>query len=108
MNDAEILKALGEGPHCVFRYTSTGKPVLAVKASPNGAAQGVVKLNGHPVVLQPAPAENAIVLAADRLRMAITPDPGDEAEGSQTEATSIFEIGNDLRAGYRGYYDCLD
>lgn len=108
MNDAEILKALGEGPHCEFRYTSTGKPVLAVKARPNGAAQGVVKLNGHLVVLQSAPAENATVLEADRVRMTLTPDPGEKADGSQVEATSIFEIGNDLRAGYRGYYDCLD
>ena len=108
MNDAEILKALGAGAHCEFRYTSTGKPVLGVKPAANGAAQGVVKLNGHLVLLQSAPAKNAIVLAADRIRMALTPDPGDEADGSQIEAISNFEIGDDLRAGYRGYYDCLD
>jgi len=34
MSDAEIRKALGTGPRCEFRYTNSGKPVLAVGAHP--------------------------------------------------------------------------
>jgi hypothetical protein len=109
MNDAEIRKALGGGDRCEFRYTSAGKPVLAVKALPGGAAgDGVVKLNGHLVVLTPVSGEGGLELHADDLRFRGTPVPGQDSDAGarQTEMDVVFEIGDRLTAGYRGYYSC--
>lgn len=111
MNEAEIRKALGDGPRCEFGYMSTGRPVLAMKALPaGGAGDGVVKLNGHLVVLAPTPAGEALHLHADPIRLTLTPARGAEAdEGDAREqqpADLILEIGSGLTAGYRGFYRC--
>lgn len=112
MNDAEIVKALGAGPHCEFRYTSEGRPVLAWQAPSNGAAVGVVKLNGHLVILRSASTSGDLVLAAEQVRVTIAPDREDQGNGPanerQEEANVVFEVGSRLRAGYRGYYKCAD
>lgn len=111
MNDAQITRAIGPGPRCQFRYTSAGKPVLAMAVSAGGVArQAVLKVNGDLVLLAPVeggrqPA-GATVLAADPIRVSIRPvADGREAEGRQ-EAEMIFEIGEQLRVGYRGYLGC--
>ena len=117
MNDAEIRKVVEAGPRCVFRYTSSGKPVLAVAMRPDGrAAGGVVKLNGSLVPLQPAAAEGVagppgrLLLADDPVRLSVVPDAGDAADGSgrtvRREANMIFEVGQSLKAGFRGYLAC--
>jgi hypothetical protein len=117
MNDAEIRQAIGTGPFCLFRYTSSGKPVLAVGAQPNGAPLGaVVKLNGNLVRLDATGAEgtggtaDSLRLAAGPMRIMVTPDPGeggDEADRvRRREADMVFEVGESLRAGYRGYLRC--
>ena len=109
MVDAEIEKVLGRGPRCEFRYTSEGRPVLAARtAAGSEAPAGVVKLNGHLVPLQRDTAgAQSIVLGADPVRMAVTPDGGAAAaDARQREANAVFEIGNGLRVGYRGYYRC--
>lgn len=111
--DAEIGKVLGMGPRCEFRYTSSGKPVLALKAPPNAdTSEGVVKLNGHLVILKPSPAQNAIVLTAENVRLAIKTGTGGQIEepasSTQREADLIFEVGDELRVGYRGYLRCVD
>jgi hypothetical protein len=115
MNDAEIRKALGTGPRCEFRYTSSGKPVLAVGAQPIGPPLGgVVKLNGHLVPLEAAPAndvprpDKGLLLTAGPIRMTIVPGPeGDEGNGvRRREAEMVFEVGESLRVGYRGYLGC--
>ncbi|MCT7374976.1 DUF6692 family protein [Chelativorans salis] len=109
MSDAEIWKAIGRGAHCIFRYTSSGKPVLAVKALPGGGAEGVVKLNGSLVLLRSASSSSELVLAADEVRMSLaTEGGGATADQSQEEATSVFEVGDRLKVGYRGYYRCVD
>lgn len=101
MNDAEIRKVLGAGSHCTFGYTSDGKPVLGVQWPASGAgAKGAVKLNGHLVALSGAAKDGALELSADRVRMTLVP------EGS--EAVLLFEVGDELRVGYRGYYTCLE
>lgn len=115
MNDAEITKALGPGPYCAFRYTSAGKPVLAVKHSDGqlpaeGPPEGVVKLNGQLVTLQSHASPDALVLAADnvRLRMmfADQKESGEPQPAQMREADLHFEIDRRLRVGYRGYYVC--
>lgn len=114
MNDAEIQKALAGEVRCEFRYTSGGRPVLAVEALPNGAvAEGVVKLNGSLVMLQPAAAEagrdvpeGGFRLVAGDIRATIMPGIGPAPDGEAREADMVFEVGESLRAGYRGYYSC--
>lgn len=118
LNDAEIAKAIGTGPRCVFRYTSTGKPVVAVSAVPGAdqTAGGIIKLNGNLVTLAQVPADPAgrelgnFMLVAEPIRLAVKPAPGEPSDGpdggQRREADMIFEIGQDLRAGYRGYLDC--
>ncbi|MFC4171624.1 DUF6692 family protein [Microvirga sp. GCM10011540] len=115
--DAAIQKTVGSGPRCEFRYTGSGKPVLVMAMQPNGMATGgIVKLNGSLVPLSPAPPASAtgqgksLLLAADRVRVAVTPVADGEAEDREgmrrQEANLIFEVGQSLRVGYRGYLDC--
>lgn len=107
MNGAEIAKALGEGPRCEFRYTSSGRPVLAVQATPDiAAASAVVKLNGDLVVLETSSTEAGLVLIAEPVRLAVEPEPGGE-DDSEREASVLFEVADSLRVGYRGYYECF-
>ncbi|MBJ6125470.1 DUF6692 family protein [Microvirga splendida] len=118
MNDAEIEKAIGTGSHCDFRYTSSGRPVLAFGVQPGGApTRGVVKLNGSLVALTPASAtegakaSGSLLLLADPVRISVAPDApgeGEDREGARhREASMIFEIGQNLQVGYRGYLDCM-
>ncbi|WP_230532409.1 DUF6692 family protein [Microvirga roseola] len=117
MVDAAIQKALGAGPRCEFRYTTAGRPVLAAGMQPDGTPSGgIVKLNGSLVPLGPVPVdiaagpEGLLLLAADPVRVAVMPIIDDEAEEREglrrQEATMIFEVGQELRVGYRGYLDC--
>ncbi|WP_119681929.1 hypothetical protein [Indioceanicola profundi] len=118
MTDAEIRKALGTGPRCVFRYTSAGRPVLALGLAESGElSDGLAKLNGSLIQLQLGPAEGnvdklgGVRLVADPVRLTLQPDPGEAPElqdGMQRrEANLVFEIAQSVRVGYRGYVDCL-
>ncbi|MFC4172851.1 DUF6692 family protein [Microvirga sp. GCM10011540] len=117
MNDAEIRKALGAGPLCEFRYTTAGRPVLAVGTQPDGAPRGgIVKLNGSMVPLSPAPVDGAsgaastLLLVADPIRMTVTPEGAEQTDGTgaqRREANAVLEVGQSLRVGYRGYLDCI-
>lgn len=118
MVEAEIRAAIGAGPRCEFRYTSAGKPILAVSEAPDGsAAAGIVKLNGKMVALTLASTERigdraeSIQLVAEPVRMTVTPDRGARAEahlGAQRRvANVVFEVGQELKVGYRGYWDCV-
>jgi hypothetical protein len=107
LDDAEIRRALGDGTHCLFRYSSAGKPVLAVaEGSEAGQTSGVVKLNGQLVILAGSATEEGFLLNADRLRMSVRPDGGLEAASSRQEADVVLEVGEELTAGYRGYLSC--
>lgn len=116
MNEAQIRSVIGEGPRCEFRYTSAGKPVLAVDMRAGETiASGIVKLNGKLVVLSPEPVDGPLAqkgefqLAADTIRVTVAPLPtqGQEQDGARrSEAKLIFEIGRDLRIGYGGYLTC--
>ncbi|HZM35656.1 MAG TPA: DUF6692 family protein [Burkholderiales bacterium] len=112
INDAEIGKALPAGPRCDFHYTSSGRPVLAVHMQPDGNAAGaIVKLNGHLVPLEATRADaDQLEMRAEPVRIVIQPDPRELAKArpgiQRREANMIFEVGKELRAGYRGYLDC--
>jgi hypothetical protein len=117
MNDAEIRQAIGTAARCEFRYTSSGKPVLAVGDQPNGLPLGgVVKLNGHLVSLEAARADRAagaaesLLLTAGPIRMTVTPDRREGSEDRngmrRREADMVLEVGESLRVGYRGYLGC--
>ena len=74
-------------------------------------AAGVVKLGGALVVLSPvagadAP-EGAVVLAAGEARATLAPEGGLGPDAPDGEAEMVFEVGDELRAGYRGTLDCL-
>ncbi|WP_368744823.1 DUF6692 family protein, partial [Desertibaculum subflavum] len=109
MNGAEIRAVLGAGEHCEFRYTSAGKPVLAFAPGRDGSAtKGVVKLNGHLVALQAASTTDEVVLSAEPIRMTLGPAGGQPADGQLHEVNSVFQVGDALKVGYRGYYRCVD
>jgi hypothetical protein len=114
LNGAEIRKLLGDGPHCAFRYTSTGRPVLVASVAADGRpGAGVVKLNGTLVPLEAAAAEAVsadahLVLTAAPLRLVVqrlrgTPPP---TEGQQVEANMLFEVGQRLKVDYGGFLTC--
>jgi hypothetical protein len=107
MDDAEIRLALGDGTHCLFRYSSAGKPVLAVaEGSEAGQVGGVVKLNGQLVLLTGSVTEEGALLDADRLWMSVRPDGGFESVTSRQETDVVLQVGEELTAGYRGYLSC--
>ncbi len=116
MNDAELRKTVGTGPHCEFRYTTSGRPVLAAGMLPDEPpGDGVVKVNGSLVTLDPvaseaaAEADGTISLAAGPIRIVVAPDPQawEQRDGAlRREANMIFRVGQSLRVGYRGYWDC--
>lgn len=116
MNDAELRKTIGTGARCEFRYTTTGRPVLAASMQPNEPpSDGVLKVNGNLVTLSPAASEAAaepngtIRLAAGSIHVVVAPGPDDWEERGDSlrrEANMLFQIGDSLRVGYRGYWDC--
>lgn len=111
MNDAEISKALGEGPFCAFRYVSDGNPVLAWKRQSNGSnAAAVVKINGVLVGLQPGSIKGANAFVADAIRLTLLPSDTNRSKAGDverpTETKLLFEIDRQLRVGYDGYAVC--
>ncbi|MBU1209887.1 MAG: hypothetical protein KJ587_01275 [Alphaproteobacteria bacterium] len=117
----EIKQVVTSNSRCEFRYTSAGRPVLAVAISPNGEAErGVLKLNGNLIALDPKSAEPAAdrlaqlaSLSAGRMTAVVrqvVESSGTVRKGVQRRlAHMVFEIGSDeLKVGYRGYYDCGD
>jgi hypothetical protein len=117
MREAEISKLIGDGPRCEFRYTTAGRAVLAMSTEAGGAAgQAVAKVNGKLVALAPAQAGEGgvnagrINLTADPIRLTVMPDQERQSEPLEgvlrREAAMIFQIGDSLKVGYRGYVDC--
>ena len=113
LNDAEIGKIIGDRPHCTFRYTSSGRPVVVAGLNPDGkVAAGLVKLNGHLVPLEPASASETSAgrgfrLAAPPLRLSVQRSNGASgAADEQAAADMVFEVGQRLKVGYGGFLTC--
>ncbi|MFC0676360.1 DUF305 domain-containing protein [Lysobacter korlensis] len=110
LDQAEIEKVLGRGPHCSFRYSRAAGPVAAF--TPAG---GVIKLHGRLVELDSAidPKQdlaNGVVLTADGVRLRIDPHAGAPAKAlsglTVHEADAVLTLAAGLDVGYRGYYGC--
>lgn len=113
LNDAEIRKVIGDHPHCSFRYTSSGRPVLVASRKADGTPEaGVVKLNGNLVHLEASTDARAtgggFVLAKPPLRLAVqgVPESAAPLEGRQIEADLVFEVEQRLKVGYGGFLSC--
>lgn len=116
LSDAEIEKVVGSGPICVFRYTSTSRPVLALASGRSGEAAGsaAVKLNGNLIRLQRASAaapaaEQAVSLAARPVVATLGPLAVEALDGRARDTrdmTLILEIDQELKVGYGGYFNC--
>jgi hypothetical protein len=111
MNNAEIARAIDSASFCTFRYSSSGRPVLAVTPDPTESpADGVVKLNGLLVLLDREASNGSLVLRADSIRARVTfRDPKTalaNRDDRLREAQLMFEVGTQLRVGYLGYYSC--
>lgn len=105
MHEAEIERVIGGGPRCVFRYTSGGKPVLAIPAAPAAGAAAVIKLEGDLIALQRT-AEHTFAAGPVRLTLSDLPEAGGDRSDRPRPATLVFRVGEDLRVGYGGYYNC--
>jgi hypothetical protein len=106
MNRAEIDKALGAQTLCVFRYTGTGRPVLATAFEDAGPpVRGVVKLGGDLVLLEAAAGEDGAQyrLEGGALRIGGSPPEGEDRRAEMTLAGCEA-----LHAGYGGYHDCAE
>jgi hypothetical protein len=113
MNNAEIARAIDSGSFCTFRYSSTGRPVLAVTPDPTESpADGVMKLNGLLVLLDRETSKDSLALHADNIRARVTFRDSKPAVTNSAnrlrEAQLMFEVGTQLHAGYLGYYSCYN
>lgn len=113
MNYAEIARAIDSPAFCSFRYSSVGRPVLAVTADPTESpVDGVIKLNGSLVLLDREASKESLVLRADEIRLSVIFTNARarvyRVADRPREAQLVFEIGQRLRTGYLGYYACRD
>jgi hypothetical protein len=115
LHDAEIRKALGDAARCEFRYTSSRRPALAASMTAEGMPSGgVVKLNGRLLLLKAggdASRKDAnastLILTAAPITLTVTPDSTDGPPTEKREANAVFEVGDELKVGYRGYLSCV-
>jgi hypothetical protein len=111
LDTAEIAKVLRGGPLCVFAHTAESPPVVALEATKENGALGVVKIHGRLVKLTVRRTESgAFALSADGMAVEIKPASNDDGARSAElhEADMHFELEQGLRVGYRGWYRCTD
>lgn len=116
LNDAEIGKVIPSRPRrCTFRYTNSGRPVFVASLSPDGnLEQGLVKLNGSLVPLEPGGAAIAstaggFLLMSGPVRVSVQLNKEASlatAAGQRVEADMVLEVDKKLRVGYGGYLNC--
>tara|TARA_A100001391_G_scaffold192940_1_gene167621 strand:- start:1948 stop:2559 length:612 start_codon:yes stop_codon:yes gene_type:complete len=108
LDDVQIKEGLAGTRRCVFRYTSEGDPVFALDPDADGEEAGLLKVNGALIRMALASSsEEMLTYEAGDVGITLTSEQ--QAQGpdaDQREATMIFEIGNELRVGYGGYYRC--
>ena len=110
LKEAEIAKALPDGPVCSFSYTSDSDPVFVTGVAPKGTA-GIVKLSGDLVGVDMTDTPDlarGFETTADGMTIKIQSPSGDalNASGATQEADMILELDAGLSAGYRGFYRC--
>ncbi len=108
MTDAELQRMLGSGPQCRFSYAADEAPVAAAAAPGAGTGRGVVKLHGRLVPMEVryrAPAGEGFELSSDDVSVLAASHEGAAGSGAR-EAEARLRIGQELEAGYGGFYSC--
>jgi hypothetical protein len=108
ITDDELRRVLGTGPVCRFAYSSGAAAVAAATAPGNGESRGVIKLHGRLVpmsVRYQSRAAEGFELSSDDVRVVTAPYENASGEGVR-DAEARLHIGNELDAGYGGFYEC--
>lgn len=108
ITDDELRRVLGTGPVCRFAYSSGAAAVAAATAPGNGESRGVIKLHGRLVpmsVRYQSRAAEGFELSNDDVRVVTAPYENASGEGVR-DAEARLHIGNELDAGYGGFYAC--
>ena len=103
----DIAQLFPDGAECMFTYTTTSKPALAVGGVDGGTA-ALAKISGDLVRLESGDAAN--VWRTGGMSVALSTPEGtgalESSPGELQEADLVVELEAGLRAGYRGYYGC--
>jgi hypothetical protein len=108
MTADELRRILGSGPVCRFGYSAGEAAVAAATAPGAGESRGVIKLHGRLVpmaVRYQTSAGEGFELSSDDV--SVVASPWEEPAGSGVrDAEAHLRIGNELEAGYGGFYQC--
>lgn len=118
LETADIEKVLPAGPRCSFAYTAASPPVLAsaLPADDDDGALGVIKI--HEKLVEVSAQESTsfealtdgAIFTAEGVRIQVTPLPNEEPEDQngarRWRAELDFELKEQLKVGYGGWYTC--
>lgn len=108
MTDDELRRMLGSGPVCRFAYAAGNAAVAAATVPGASESRGVIKLHGRLVPMevryQPLQGEG-FQLSSDDVRVVAAPLE-ESAENGARGAEAHLRIGEELEAGYGGFYEC--
>jgi hypothetical protein len=108
MTDDELRRMLGSGPVCRFAYSAGEAAVAAATAPGAGESRGVIKLHGRLVpmaVRYQTSADQGFEMSSGDVRVAAAPYEASGDNGTR-DAEAHLRIGNELEAGYGGFYEC--
>jgi len=116
MDDADVDKAIGQGPRCTFRYGRSSPAVLAVRLDPAAPeSRAVAKVNGHLFELSGSfvsperPWSGRVELVAPGMSIALAPVDEADAVGQASvtvESDAVMRIDKGVEAGYGGFFTC--
>jgi len=108
ITDDELRRMLGSGAVCRFAYSSGADAVAAATAPGSGESRGVIKLHGRLVPMSAryqTDAAEGFELSSDDVRVETKPYEDASGDGPR-DAQARLRIGNELDAGYGGFYEC--
>jgi hypothetical protein len=104
----QVWRMLGAGSVCRFAYSAGDAAVAAATAPGAGESRGVIKLHGRLVpmtVRYQTSAGDGFELSSDDVSVVAAPAEGPAGSGVR-DAEAHLRIGNELEAGYGGFYEC--
>jgi hypothetical protein len=93
---------------CRFAYSAGEAAVAAATAPGAGESRGVIKLHGRLVpmaVRYQTSADQGFEMSSGDVRVAAAPYEASGDNGTR-DAEAHLRIGNELEAGYGGFYEC--
>jgi hypothetical protein len=108
MTDEELRRMLGSGPVCRFGYAAGDAAVAAATAPEAGETSGVIKLHGRLIrmaVRYQTRDGRGFELSSDDVRVVASTYKG-PADSGVRAAEAHLRIGEELEAGYDGFYEC--